>query len=33
VRFLVVEALPRAGQGKLDRQRLLEVANARPSQS
>jgi acyl-CoA synthetase (AMP-forming)/AMP-acid ligase II len=33
VRFLVVEALPRAGQGKLDRQRLLEVANARLSRS
>ncbi len=28
-RFIIVDALPRAGQGKLDRPRLVEVANAK----
>ena len=28
-RFIVVDALPRVGQGKIDRQRLPEVAKAK----
>ena len=33
VRFIVVDALPRAGQGKLDRQRLPEIAKAKLGRS
>jgi len=32
-RFVVVDALPRVGQGKIDRQRLPEVAKAKPVRS
>jgi acyl-CoA synthetase (AMP-forming)/AMP-acid ligase II len=32
-RFIVVDALPRVGQGKIDRQRLPEVAKAKPVRS